>query len=275
MAHINTRNEQCQNKNLAKLGNSAFASIELQDQYSHYTDQLKYNNEMSFYFLGSDIESCETYPGDYLIFVKGTPGRNAYVQLHVQDESVSMYCWASTPEAWVLMWIIVILPFIIFAAYFRIKAVYSYCKVQVAPDALTVAELENENEPVHAGIPIGSPKPCVIAQVVENDGDEDDEEETSKHNEDDEDAPVVSPVQRVSTTARVMSLIRAAVPMNRHVRVQGENQRDEYASNTGEEEEDISIGTRISRYGTRGVESNNNGSTGDVRSNGSSVAMFS
>lgn len=168
------------------------------------------------------------------------------------------------------MWVIVLLPFIIFAVFFRIVRLREYCKNQVAPDALTVNE-SNGDETVHAGVPVGSPKPCVMAQVVQ------DTEETSKENDDDA-PPVVSPVQRVSTTVRVMSLIRSAMPRNNDARIFLQAERDNLDHGVVDEEEDISVGTRVARYGTRGGASDadhtTHSSTGDFTSNGSSVAMF-
>ena len=79
------------------------------------------------------------------------------------------------------MWTIVLLPFILFAICFRITRLREYCKNQVAPDALAVNET-NGDEPVHAGVPVGSPKPVVEAQIVQND-----DEETSKDMEEDDD----------------------------------------------------------------------------------------
>ena len=166
------------------------------------------------------------------------------------------------------MWTIVLLPFILFAICFRIARLREYCKNQVAPDALAVNET-NGDEPVHAGVPVGSPKPVVEAQIVQND-----DEETSKDmEEDDDDVPVVSPVQRVSTTTRVMSLIRAAVPRNNDARIYLEAERDNdgYGVNA---DQDMSVGTRVARYGTRGATDELSSSTGDVTSNGSSTAMF-
>eukprot|EP00938_MAST-03A_sp_MAST-3A-sp1_P004853 g4853.t1 len=267
MAHVSFQSS-CGNMNLARLGTPAFASIDLTDRYSHYVDELNYEGKVQFYFLGSDIESCETFAGDDLIFVKGVEGRRSKIRLKVEDASVSMYCWASTPEAWVIMWTIVLLPFILFAICFRIARLREYCKNQVAPDALAVNET-NGDEPVHAGVPVGSPKPVVEAQIVQND-----DEETSKDmEEDDDDVPVVSPVQRVSTTTRVMSLIRAAVPRNNAARIYLEAERDNdgYGVNA---DQDMSVGTRVARYGTRGATDELSSSTGDVTSNGSSIAMF-
>ena len=265
MASVSFRSS-CGDMNLARLGTPAFASIDLTDRYSHYVDELNYEGKVQFYFLGSDIEKCETFAGDYLIFVKGVEGRSSNIRLQVEDASVSMYCWASTPEAWAIMWTIVLLPFILFAICFRIAKIREYCKNQVAPDALAVNET-NGDEPVHAGVPVGSPKPIVEAQIAQN------EEETSKDMEEDDDVPVVSAVQRVSTRARVMSLIRAAVPRTNSARIYLEAERDNNAYDV-DADQDMSVGTRVARYGAREATDEPSSSTGDVTSNGSSTAMF-
>lgn len=282
MAHAST-NPLCVNSNIARLGSHPFVALDFQDRYSHYVDELIYHGKTELYFLGSDINSCETYGGDYLIFIKGNGRGTAHVQIMVEEESVSMYCWASTPEAWVLMWSIVLLPFIIFAVYFRAKRLREYCKAQVAPDALAVAETNGE-ETVHPGIPIGSPKPCVVAQVIQRDENEDEDENGSKITEEEEDAPVVSTVQRISTVSRVASLIRSVLPRRSSSRIGDSTMTNEDHAELYSEEREESIGSRISRYGTRGnIEmSNNDGSvggeltsSGDRSSNGSSVALFS
>ena len=265
MASVSFRSS-CGNMNLARLGTPAFASIDLTDRYSHYVDELNYEGKVQFYFLGSDIEKCETFAGDYLIFVKGVEGRSSNIRLKVEDAIVSMYCWASSPEAWAIMWTIVLLPFILFAICFRIAKIREYCKNQVAPDALAVNET-NGDEPVHAGVPVGSPKPIVEAQIAQND------EETSKDMEEDDDVPVVSPVQRVSTRARVMSLIRAAVPRTNSARIYLEAECDNNAYDV-DADQDMSVGTRVARYGAREATDEPTSSTGDVTSNGSSTAMF-
>lgn len=90
MAHVSSRSS-CEDVNLARLGTSAFASIDLTDRYSQYVDELNYEGEVQFYFLGSDIESCETFAGEYLIFIKGNEGRSSNIQLIVEDAGVSMY----------------------------------------------------------------------------------------------------------------------------------------------------------------------------------------
>lgn len=201
MGGLNLSSPKCVRDNMAAPGNGAFEVV-LAQHDGYLRDQIRYHNSLTFHYLGSDVETCETYGGDYYVFVRGRRYMDFSFTLTAKAEGVSMYCWTRSTEGWVMMWIIVLCPFMMFVCAHRVRNLREQCRSRVVPEPNI--EIVDDEEPVTMGLAMGTMKPPVMAVVV-------DDEDSSKL--DDETDDIVVDRERIQRTFRIQnaSSILAAV----------------------------------------------------------------